>query len=499
MLRIIIVDDEASIREGLAKMIGKENDSFHITGTFSNGQDALSFVQASDIDVVITDIRMPFVDGLELIKQLKALQPAVRCIMMSGFTDFEYAREALRYSAVDYLLKPISKKQLFKLLYMLDDEKITSLEKEQRFRSGMLLSYLRSSSSQCSTFPELSLLRPYYAVYVFRSTNMEMLRAQVNLLSQQMTVPLDIVDPGDGMLVLISYYSVEPLPELIQQLPDQLRPSLVPAGTVHIGVSRGYDRITRLSLAYDEAVCACDCGLYSQSNWSCHHIGDLPQPELNITDWFAHIKEPLKRNLQILNIPAIKSELKEQYNQLQQAKASRQAITSLCRLINDLALAELPEWKKLHLPAAAGQWAEELSSCFTFEEMRELFLGRFLSGLEQIRAQRLNMADRSVETVKRWITEHYDQQAELSSLAALVYLTPSYLSKLFKNETGMTITDYLIEVRIEKAKLLLKTCLDMKIHEIGCQVGYPDPAYFNKLFKRIVGITPNEYKKINPY
>ncbi|MNJ73442.1 HTH-type transcriptional activator RhaR [compost metagenome] len=63
----------------------------------------------------------------------------------------------------------------------------------------------------------------------------------------------------------------------------------------------------------------------------------------------------------------------------------------------------------------------------------------------------------------------------------------------------MTITDYLIEVRIKNAKKLLKTSSDMKIHEIGCEVGYPDPAYFNKLFKRIVGITPNEYKRINPY
>ncbi|MNN70293.1 HTH-type transcriptional regulator YesS [compost metagenome] len=117
--------------------------------------------------------------------------------------------------------------------------------------------------------------------------------------------------------------------------------------------------------------------------------------------------------------------------------------------------------------------------------------------LKEIRSCRLAQAGKSVETVKRWIIEHYNEPAELGHLANLVYLTPSYLSKLFKTETGMTITDYLIEIRIKKAKHLLKQSAEMKIHEIGSEVGYPDPAYFNKLFKRMVGITPNEYKRIS--
>ncbi|MNP47625.1 HTH-type transcriptional regulator YesS [compost metagenome] len=78
----------------------------------------------------------------------------------------------------------------------------------------------------------------------------------------------------------------------------------------------------------------------------------------------------------------------------------------------------------------------------------------------------------------------------------MVYLTPSYLSKLFKQETGLTLTEYITEIRIRKAKQLLRSSPGMKVHKIGAEVGYPDPAYFNKLFKRMVGVTPNEYKKI---
>ncbi|GAA0133275.1 hypothetical protein YSY43_01150 [Paenibacillus sp. YSY-4.3] len=497
MLRMVIVDDESSIREGVAKIITKENDAFVVAGVFSNGQDALDYIETSDIDVVITDIRMPLVDGLELIKRLKSVQPEIRCIIMSGFTDFEYARQALRCSAVDYLLKPINKKQLFKLLYTLHEEKDASLGKEQRLRSGVLLSYFTSPSTLCSKLPELHLQLPYFAVHVLRSRDIEALREQLNLAVPDLSCIVDIVDTNEGMLAVVSYYADEPDAKVIKQLPGQLQPGLASLGIVQAGSSRGYSEAAQLSEAYREAVRACDYGLYDYSAWSYYHYDDLPQPEPNLMDWFISTKDVLSEHMQILNIPQIKADLEKLFDQTMAARASRQSILSLCRLIHDTALAELPEWKSICAPAAEEPLDEHMLSCLAFAELKSLFLSQFLRGLEDIRAGRLQMADKSVETVKRWIHEHYDQQTELGSLASMVYLTPSYLSKLFKSETGVTITDYLIEVRIKKAKHLLKTSSDMKIHEIGCEVGYPDPAYFNKLFKRIVGVTPNEYKKIN--
>lgn len=106
MLKIIIVDDEMLIREGLAKIIGKESPCFQVVGQFPDGEDMLRHLPGLEVDVVITDIRMPVIDGLELIKSLRATHPHIRSILMSGFTEFEYAREAIRASAVDYLLKP---------------------------------------------------------------------------------------------------------------------------------------------------------------------------------------------------------------------------------------------------------------------------------------------------------------------------------------------------------------------------------------------------------
>lgn len=497
MLRIVIADDEMTIREGMAKMVGKESDRFMVAGTFANGQEVLDFAATTEVDVVITDIRMPHVDGLELIKELKRVRPEARCIIMSGFTDFEYARQALRYSAVDYLLKPINKKQLFALLYELDEKKETSLGQEERLRSGLLVSYLQSSTALCSKLPGLVLPRPYYAVTVLKGEDMEALRSNANLLRRQhQGIRFDIVDPGDGGVALISYYEEPPEPEDIASLVDRMKLYPQP-GIVLAGSSRGYGIPGLLSQAYAEANAACDRGMYEDGAWSYIAYHPSFEQEADVAEHFALSRESLVQSLQVLNIPRTAGILEDLFAELREAKAPRKALMSLCRLVCEVAGSEIQEWSKTVNSALCTALEGHFSNCLTYAEIKNRFAGEFTQALQQIREGRLEHGGKSVEIVKKWITEHYDQPAELGHLAGLVYLTPSYLSKLFKQESGMTITDYLIEVRIRKAKELLSHSSEMKVHEVGCEVGYPDPAYFNKLFKRIVGVTPNEYKRIS--
>ncbi|WP_410771202.1 response regulator [Fontibacillus sp. BL9] len=496
MLRIVIVDDETSIREGLAKMIGKESDRFHIAGSFSNGQEVLDFTADSEFDVVITDIRMPLVDGLELARELKQIRPDTRCIIMSGFTDFEYARQALRYSAVDYLLKPINKKQLFGLLYQLDDEKELALGKEQQLRSKLLLTYLRSLPSLCQQMPELILPLPHFSVTIIKGSDLEALHSSITLLRRLPQNRFDVIDTREREIILINYYENPPGPEEIARLAESLRQFPHP-GIVQAGSSPEYTDPADLSKAYSEARRACDRGMYCKEPWSyCSYIQEFgKEPEVN--ELFARNRDALIQSMQVLNIPQALKNLESQLHELELAKASREAILRFCELAFEAAGAELHEWGKIFGPVIPAWLEEQLQSCLRFDEMKDSFTGEFSKGLQQIREGRLTQGGKSVEIVKKWIAEHYDEPAELGNLASMVYLTPSYLSKLFKHETGLTITDYLIEVRIRKAKQLLLHSSELKIHEVGTEVGYPDPAYFNKLFKRIVGVTPNEYKKIS--
>ncbi len=496
MLRIVIVDDESSIREGLAKMIGKESDRFLITGSFSNGQEALDFAGVSEFDAVITDIRMPLVDGLELIQELKRVRPEIRCIIMSGFTDFEYARQALRYSAVDYLLKPINKKQLFGLLYHLDEEKELTLGKEQQLRSGLLLSYLKSDPSLCDRLPELILPLPYFSVTVLKGSDMEALRSSIALLRRQPPCRFDTVDTGERDITLVSYYMEPPDAADLGQLAASLRKFPHP-GMVMTGSSQCYRHPAELGRAHREAITACDRGMYERESWSYCCFTPVYEQEPDTTELFARNREALIQAVQVLNIPQALRNLELQFHELELARASRASVLQLCRLAFETAGAELPEWGKIIGSGLPLQLVEYLLTCLKFHELKGSFTEEFAQGLQQIREGRLAQGGKSVEIVKKWIAEHYDQPAELGHLASMVYLTPSYLSKLFKHETGLTITDYLIEIRIRKAKQLLMQSAELKIHEVGSEVGYPDPAYFNKLFKRIVGVTPNEYKRIS--
>lgn len=239
MLKTVIVEDQEYLRQGLNAIISESGRNYKVIGTYSDGMEAMENIINEDVDVVITDICMPEMNGLQLIKALKEVKENTACIIISGYNDFEYARSALRLGVEDFLMKPIDQNELF---YCLD--RIYARKKE----------------------------KPHY----------------------------------------------------------------------ESGESRSSNRI--------------------------------------------------------------------------------------------------------------------------------------------------------IDMVKKVINEEYYNKLDLPAISDKVFLHPNYLSRLFKNETGMSITDYLLHVRIEKAKELLLNNIDLKVYDVAYMVGYSDSVFFNKMFKRIVGLTPKEYR-----
>ncbi|MBW4082432.1 response regulator [Paenibacillus sp. S150] len=496
MLRIVIVDDEVLIREGLARMISKESSRFLVTGTYADGKQLLDALPSRQIDVVITDIRMPHVDGLELIKRLKALQPQIRTLLMSGFVEFNYAREAIRSSAVDYLLKPINKEQLFEVLYRLDEERKLLREKEECQRSGLLLSLLHVGQPSAVLLSGLTLPQPYFSVFVLKGSSREAVCACSDSLRQEKELLLDSLEIRNGLYVWICY-SAKPLTAgELNDIGEHLR-----AGSggqrLHAGVSGSCSDPSKLRSAYLEARLACDAGIYNPQ--PLHYITAQEHAAANPSPGnpFAPIREPLIHDLQILNVSGVLEHIHSMFSELELQQACPEHILRACREAEDTASKELQEFGDVYRNGKGVSLEEQLAACMSFGEIEQLFIAGFSAALGEIRTRRLELSGTAVETVKRWVSANYSQHADLNMLAGMVFLTPSYLSKLFKQETGLTLTEYVIEIRIRKAKQLLKNAPDLKIHEIGAEVGYPDPAYFNKLFKKVVGVTPNEYKRIS--
>lgn len=497
LLRIVIVDDEILIREGLARMLGKESSSFHIVGTYPDGKHLLDELPSLQLDLVITDIRMPQIDGLELIKILKADYPQIRTLLMSGFVEFNYAREAIRSSAVDYLLKPINKEQLFEVLYRLDEERKQLREKEHYQRTGLLLSLLHIEEPSDVLLAGLILPRPYYSIFFLKGRSRDTTEACIEILRQEITASFDALDFKKGLQVLV-WYSAHPLSQdELDSIAGLIRAAAA-GKSIHTGVSRSYNDTAKLRKAFLEARQACDSGIYQSSPLYYATIEEMSHSEKTSPDPFTPLREQMIHELQILNLPGIQERIDGLFAALKSQQASLELILRVCNLIMETARKELQEFDTFSKPRTDTHTLEEqLGSCMSFEEIKVIFTAFFSAVLLEIRTHRLEMSGTAVETVKRWISANYNQHADLNTLAGMVFLTPSYLSKLFKQETGMTLTDYIIEIRLRKAKQLLKNAPDLKVHEIGAKVGYPDPAYFNKLFKRVVGVTPNEYKRIS--
>lgn len=496
MLRIVIVDDEILIREGLARMISKESSTFNVVGTYPDGKHLLDELPSLQLDVVITDIRMPQIDGLELIKRLKASYPQIRTLLMSGFVEFNYAREAIRSSAVDYLLKPINKEQLFEVLYALEQERKQQRDKEEHQRSGLLLSLLQIEEPSAVLLNGLGLPQPYFSVYVLKGGTRETVCADAECLRQEKGALFDLLEVHKGIQVWVRYSPQLLTPEEQRDIMDYV----TPAGRnqrLHIGVSRSYSDPARLRTAYLEAKQACDAGIYNPQPLHYATIEELTVTEKSAADPFAPFREPLIHDLQILSIAGVQEWIHKMFCVLEAQQANPDLILRTLQQVEETARSELQEFEAVYGQKTRPRLEEQIKACMSLGEIEELFTTLFTAALIEIRTHRLEMSGTAVETVKRWVSANYNQHADLNTLAGMVFLTPSYLSKLFKQETGLTLTDYIIEIRIRKAKQLLKNAHDLKVHEIGTEVGYPDPAYFNKLFKRIVGVTPNEYKRIS--
>ncbi|RUT35590.1 response regulator [Paenibacillus zeisoli] len=489
MLRIVIVDDEVLIREGLARMIQKESPEFQITASCSDGQQVLDDIDLSEIDVIITDIRMPQIGGLELIRELKEQRPQIRSILMSGFTEFNYAREAIKYSAVEYLLKPINKDQLFELLYRLNEEKESARLREERQRTGLLLSILLSKVSSPYLLPELVMPRPCFTLIAIKMSRLGDLQVELT----NVPVLLDRLELQERLLILVCYSERELTDHELRNICSSI--SVPTRPTLHMGISRSYTDLTDFYPAYLEAKKACDRGIYSESYLHISNIRDLDLPTSNVLERLNLSRTELIHELQILNLENIMRWIKEGLMSLKSEYAEPEAYLGYAQLIREISAHELQEFNFIYRSYA--ELEKILMACMTYTELEQQFINAFHSMFTEIRTRRMCMGANAVETVKQWISANYQHQAELNELAQMVYLTPSYLSKLFKQETGLTLTDYMIEVRINKAKQLLRSEPGRKIHSIGAEVGYADPAYFNKLFKRIVGVTPNTYKQIS--
>lgn len=504
-MKIMIVDDEEKIRLGLSKLIIKASPHYEIIGIYASGAECLEGLKQMKPDVVITDIKMSGMTGLELAKTIKHLYSDTKCVILSGYGEFEYARSAITSGVSGYLLKPVDKQELYQLLAQLamdlphkeslkdlaDDTELPIqdilLGKMDKLTLGFKLGEYIPSCTEVSRCM-LVLIRTDVTVPIAT------FQRWLNAAASSTVIPVGLAEIDERTRVMILGYTAyeEGHVQVLRKQLDVFETER--SFRTSIGMSKLSIHLTEWEEGYREALQAIEFNFYSHEKAPRTIAGQVRFGTL-------HRVEPYRKrvleNIEILNMAAMETHVKEM---LQEIAIVKIRMHHLFELVETLFYALKKEAGKSQEKTDLGplyvDWAVDLKACFTFAEASSLIQQRLIQGLSYLMTEKSSQGHVLIYQIKKIIELEYADSLDLNSLSKRVFLTPSYLSKLFKLETGTTIIEYLISVRMNKAKELLKEQTQLKTYQVGEMVGYKDPAYFNKQFKKVVGLTPKEYKDV---
>ncbi|MEW9702070.1 response regulator [Paenibacillus sp. SI8] len=502
-MRIMIVDDEEKIRLGLSKLIEKASRHYEIIGIYANAADCLEALGSQKPDVVITDIKMPGMTGLELAKVIKQRYEDIKCVILSGFGEFEYARAAIASGVAAYLLKPVDKQELYTLLEELQaslpSEKATSgpITRDPVAIKNLLMGKVdkqAGAAAVCEQHPDFAYAAAYAVIVLVTDTGMPR-TAFRNWLKGSGVQQLEMIELDARSTALIAAFD-EREESSVHVLEGQLIHILALERTFHasVGISRLLSQVQDWTDGYREAQEAIEYNFYSLERSPLSLAEHVQFGTLHKVESY---RKRVLESMEIFDVPGVERHLREMFREIALIKIR---IHHLVELVETLFYALNKEAGKRQENVSQNvfsiDWGAELKKCFTFTEAKALIELRLIEGLVLLMTGRSNQGNTMIYQIKKIIEQEYAESLDLNSLAKRVFLTPSYLSKLFKQETDTTVIEYIISVRMNKAKELLKDHLHLKTYQVGELVGYKDPAYFNKQFKKVVGLTPKEYRDI---
>lgn len=511
MKKVMIVDDEILIRENIRHCVDWTKEGFIYCGDASDGEVALPLIEDCMPDILITDIKMPFMDGLELTSIVRKQMPDIKIIVMSGHDEFRYAQHAIRLGVEDYCLKPVSPSELIELLQKvsqkIDEEqqrkKNQSVTKEKLYSD--LCGGLISTSEAIESAKELSLSLSarYYAVMTFDirciasdPQSALVMNAILQMLVSEDSSDVDILSYARSRTEIVCISkgnTADELSALQKHLSEHIR-SIVKMKygcETYVGIGSIQERIQGIHVSYLEAEeDKYIMRLTQQNRASLVELDD---------HWHKDIMLDRGKFLEFLKI-GIPSQRDHFVHEFASSLKHLNWKTSSYGfyLLNDLTLEAFRTAKQsfstgLNPSDSIGRLQQKIQSITTWEHCME-FLGTLLHELWQWRAESSDKYGDIISHVKKYISEQYqNDKLSLKLIANHVKISPSHLSKIFSQETGQTLTEYLTQVRIHKAMELIKTTRS-KSFEVALDVGYNDPHYFSKLFKKVTGMTPKEYR-----
>lgn len=534
LYKILLVDDEEEIRRGIIRRIKWEELGFTVGGEAENGVEALDLMDKVAPDLVITDIKMPFMDGIKLAENIHYRYPNTRVIILSGFDDFEYAREAMKLGVMRYILKPINGIEMNELLrelkLMLDEEieskrNITMLRQnykkslpllKERFLNRWVEEYV-SVQQIDESLEELDLVLGdgELGVSVIRLDGIGKDEEDIRIIKNESLMKLALLNICEeivrieklGVLfmrrnevVLITGLLEDEKPKSSVRLYrglEQIRIAIQKylGATVTIGVGISCEEWSVLYKSYLSALAALEYTITVGHN-KIIYIEDIEPSNMNEVMLEEHDERALLTAIKLGQKDAIADVITQMLKAIDGMYVSLRdyqiyivgVFASMMKLGHSMAI----DMGQI-LPQDVNFFGT-LSKLHTKEDIRQWLTTVCLKMVEALDCKRISCKNELIDKALYYIHEWYtDEELSAEMVCNELHISTNYFSSLFKKEMKMTFSAYLTDVRIEKAKELLRTT-DKKAIEVGSAVGYPEGHYFSYVFKKTTGVAPTEYR-----
>jgi two-component system, response regulator YesN len=508
---MLIVDDEAVICEGLRYTIDWTKLGVEVVAEAYDGKEALRLVEEQGVQLVLSDIRMDGMDGLELAKQLRQRYPAVQVVMISGYEDFDYARQAIRLGVGDYLLKPVDIEELSSVVKKIVADIQTSDKEEKSQAIELWLSGMARHGSAYGKEPPPSLdgvqfriVATQLANFHDRFADMEADRYEAvqkawllglhSRLERDHFRAVSVFDHENLLITLLVSEEQTDLHVWDERLASAMG-TLDPGveGCIYAGASAVYEDLGETADRCAEAVRllmlhVLDGRRVLTADYGDAAMSDRILPGFDITETVQGLVSALFKQ----DRPEVCRAVEEMFRFFRESKYLLPEVWNLYEELSALLRQRLRKSGMTGLDLARrGQPDPNIYN--SYAGLETVVLGD-MEELQRLIDQ--NGIDKSywiVEKAKRFIVDRYRTDLKASEVAAWLKITPSYFSYIFKQSTGKGFTEYMNEMRIDQAKNLLATTQD-KVFEIADKVGYKEYKYFVSVFKTYTGMTPKEYR-----
>lgn len=524
MIKVIIVDDEKRILKLIEKLIQWEKLGLQIVGKANDGIEAIDLIKEKKPNIVITDIRMPGYDGLEMIERARNIDENLQFIIISGYEQFEYAKKAIEFGVKDYLLKPINKEKLIKTLinvkkHIKKNIDIEIIKKDVNlirvsFLNNVLFKNEGLNNTNIYKINEkyhFSFIEKYFNVVLFKIDYNTKLYSDitvmntkiVNIIKENLKLGVnecEIITNKNNIYLILNYKlkQLENIEILIQQVHQKIIEYIIGIKNFQVTIAYGsqVEKINDLNISFNSSNSLIEDRILYGKNRIYKYNEVLPIKKevedifyiffkrfikyVEMLDYAKIEYSFMKFKQDISNMPLRGINLKDFFQELFKAYY---LVLKNNKFKNNNLNKEHKEIKSIidNSDSIDGLFSDSLQ--YLLEDINSITKKSFQNNMIEI------------IKAKEFIEKNYMENIKLEDVGNYIGFNPSYFSSVFKKETGTSFVEYLSMVRVEKAKELLKES-DLKIQDISSMIGYNDSKYFTKTFIKYSGLKPNEYRKL---